>query len=206
MQLEANHLRQQHCHRLAQHGRFRLNSAHAPAQHAQAVDHGGVAVGADQRIRIGQRPAFGLVVHKHNAGQVFQVHLVHDARLGRHHAEVFQGVLAPTQEDITLLVPLIFQLGVGHERDVGTGRIDLHGVVDDQLHRLQRVDLARVAAHRGHGVAHGGQVNHGGHAGEVLQQYTGGREADLVGRLGGGLPIGHALDGVARHRETVFGT
>ena len=37
---------------------------------------------------------------------------------------------------------------------------------------------------RGHGVAHGGQVDHGGHAGEVLQQHAGGHEGDLARRRG----------------------
>ena len=57
VQAEADHLRDQHRHRLAQHGRLGLDAAHAPAQHAQAVDHGGVRVGADQRVGIGQRRA-----------------------------------------------------------------------------------------------------------------------------------------------------
>jgi hypothetical protein len=38
-ELEAHHLRNQHRDRLAEHGRLRLDSAHAPAQHAEPVDH-----------------------------------------------------------------------------------------------------------------------------------------------------------------------
>jgi aconitate hydratase len=41
-QLEAHDLGNQHGHRLSQHRRLGLDAAHAPAQHAQAVDHGGV--------------------------------------------------------------------------------------------------------------------------------------------------------------------
>jgi hypothetical protein len=52
-ELEADHFRDQHGHRLAEHRRLRLDAADAPAEHGQAVDHRGVRVGADQRIGIG---------------------------------------------------------------------------------------------------------------------------------------------------------
>ena len=42
VQLEPDHVRQEHVHWLAEHHGFGLDAAHAPAQHAQAVDHGGV--------------------------------------------------------------------------------------------------------------------------------------------------------------------
>lgn len=50
-QLEADDLGDQHRHGLAEHRGFRLDPADAPAEHAQAVDHGRVAVGSDQRVR-----------------------------------------------------------------------------------------------------------------------------------------------------------
>jgi hypothetical protein len=49
-ELEADDLGHEHVHGLAEHDGLGLDAAHAPAQHAQAVDHGGVAVGADQRV------------------------------------------------------------------------------------------------------------------------------------------------------------
>ena len=49
--------------RLAEHGGLGLDAADAPAQHGQAVDHGGVAVGADHGVGIGdRRPAFLVLV------------------------------------------------------------------------------------------------------------------------------------------------
>ena len=42
----AHHLRDHHGDRLAEHGGLGLDAAHAPAEDGQAVDHGGVAVGA----------------------------------------------------------------------------------------------------------------------------------------------------------------
>ena len=52
-QPEADHFGDQHRDRLAEHRRLRLDAADAPAEHGEAVDHGGVAVGADQRVGIG---------------------------------------------------------------------------------------------------------------------------------------------------------
>jgi hypothetical protein len=43
--------------RLAEHGGFRLDAADAPAEHAEAVDHGGVRIGADAGVGIGDRLA-----------------------------------------------------------------------------------------------------------------------------------------------------
>jgi hypothetical protein len=42
----------------------------------------------------------------HHARQVLEVHLVHDARAGRHDAEVVEGLLAPAQELVALAVAL----------------------------------------------------------------------------------------------------
>ena len=42
VELEADHLGQQHRQRLAEHAGLRLDAADAPAEHGKAVDHGGV--------------------------------------------------------------------------------------------------------------------------------------------------------------------
>ena len=82
--------------------------------------------------------------------------------------------------------------------------VDLDGVVDHQVHRHERVDLLRIAAELGHGVAHGGEVDDGGHAGEVLHQHPGRGEGDLVVRLGVGVPPGHVLHVGCGHRHPVL--
>src|SRR5690606_34573481 len=127
-------------------------AAHAPAEHAQAVDHGGVRVGADDGIGIGVA-----VVVEHYAGQVLDVHLVHDAGVRRHDLEVVEGLLAPAQELVALAVALELDLVVPAQRVHGTVEVDLHRVVDDQFGRGQRVDLLRVTAKAGDGIAHGGK-------------------------------------------------
>ena len=52
-QLKADNFWDQHGDRLAQHGRFGFNAAHTPTENRSAIDHSGVAVGADQSVRIG---------------------------------------------------------------------------------------------------------------------------------------------------------
>ena len=94
-ELEADHLRQQHRDRLAEHRRLGLDPADAPAQHAEAVDHRRVRVGADQRVRVGLQGAVALAAVD-DLGDVLEVDLVADAGRRRHDAEVVEGLAGPT--------------------------------------------------------------------------------------------------------------
>ena len=46
-------------------------------------------------------------------------------------------------------------------------------MVDDHLGGVQRVDPGGVAAEVAYGLAHGGEVDDAGHAGEVLHDHAG---------------------------------
>jgi len=98
-QLEADDLRHQHRQRLAQHRGLRLDPAHAPAEHAQPVDHRRVRVGADERVW--ERDTVTVV---DDAREVLEVDLVADAGARRHDGEVVERLLAPAQERVTLAV------------------------------------------------------------------------------------------------------
>ncbi len=54
LDLEADHVRNQHRDGLAEHCGLGLDAADAPAQHAEPVDHGGVRIGADERVGVGE--------------------------------------------------------------------------------------------------------------------------------------------------------
>ena len=191
MEPEAEHLGDQHRHRLAEHRRLGLDPAHAPAEHAEAVDHRGVGVGSQQRVGVGL--AAGGVV-EHDPGEVLEVDLVDDPGVGRDDREVLERPLAPAQEQVALLVALELALGVQAEGVAGAEGVDLDRVVDHQLGRGERVDAGRVAAHLGHRVAHRGEVDDRGNAGEVLQQHARGGEGDLLAGLGLRVPAGEGLD------------
>ena len=186
---EADHLGQQHRDRLAEHRRLRFDAAHAPAQHRQAVDHRGVAVGADQGVGIGQRAA-AVVAGPDGLGEVFEIDLVTDSGAGRNDAEIAERLGAPVKEGVAFLVALELALDIGDKRIARTEAVHHHRVVDHQVDGRQRVDLLRIAAQIGHRLAHGGQVDDRGYAGEVLQQGARGVEGDLVGRRAGLQPGG----------------
>lgn len=129
--LEADHPRDEHGDGLAEHRRLGLDAAHAPAQHAQAVDHRGVRVGAHAGVRVGPGDAVGVPGH-HAAGQVLQVDLVDDAGAGRDDLEAVEGGLAPAQELVPLAVALVLHLHVALEGVRPAEDVDDHGVVDHQ--------------------------------------------------------------------------
>ena len=203
LEAEADHLGDDHGDGLAEHGGLRLDAAYAPAQHAQRVDHGGVAVGADAGVGEGLLDLAGRL-GPHRLGEVLEVDLMADAGARRHHLEVVEGAGAPAQELVALLVALVLDLDVLLE---GVGRaeeVDLHGMVDDEVDRHQRVDLGGIAAQRLHGVAHGGEVDDRRHAGEVLHQHASRAIGDLAGR---GLvlqPLDHGADVVGLDRAAIL--
>ncbi|MNF88694.1 hypothetical protein D3C84_711930 [compost metagenome] len=147
-------------------------------------------IGADQGVRIGEGGAV-VVAAPHHLGEVLQIDLVADAGARRHHPEVGEGLLAPAQEGIALVVALHLD---GHVVGEGAGvgeAVDHHRVVDHQVHRRQRIDLLRIAAGAGHGIAHGGQIDHPGHAGEVLHQHPRRTELDFLLRAALVQPLHH---------------
>jgi hypothetical protein len=126
--------------------------------------------------------------------QELEVDLVDDAGVRRHDLEVAEGVLAPLEEGIAFLVAGELDGGVALE---GIGRavvIDLHGVIDDELRRRQRVDRVGLATELYDRVAHGREVDHRRDAGEVLEHHAGRREGDLVLGLAARLPAREGLD------------
>ena len=111
---------------------------------------------------------------------------MHDADRRRHHAEVAEGLLAPAQEGVALGVAGELDIHILSQRIGRTKKVHLHGVVDDQIDRHERVDLGRVAAESLHGGPHRGEIHHAGHAREVLQHDPRRLEGDLAfGGLGG---------------------
>ena len=188
-QLEADDLRDEHGDRLAQHGSLGLDAADAPAQDAQAVFHGGVGVGTDTSIRVRQ----ALVVED-DAGQVLDVDLVNNAGSRRNDAEVGEVLRTPAQELVALLVALVLDLYVLIQSFGGAEGLRDHGVVDDHLSRVERVDLIRGAAQVGHGLAHGCQVDNTRNAGEVLHENAGRGELNLGVRLSFRVPVSKRLN------------
>ena len=188
-QLEADDFRQQHGNRLAEHRGFRLDAADTPAEHGEAVDHGRVRIGADERIGIGELDRLGLavgfvffLVGPDRLGEIFQIDLMADAGARRHDAEIVERALAPFQEAIALAIALIFELDVLLEGFRRAEIVDDDGMIDDEIDRHERIDLLRIAAELGHRVAHRGQIDDGGNAGEILHEHARRPKGDLACR------------------------
>jgi hypothetical protein len=150
---------------LTEHGRFGLDAAHTPAQNPEAIDHGRVRVGADERVRVHGAPVGA--GHDH-ARQVLEIDLVDDARVGGHDLEVSEGALPPLQKLVSLAVPMKLKLRV-HRHRVGRAEgVDLDGVIDDELDGLKGINLRRVTPQSLHGVAHGREIDHSRNTREIL--------------------------------------
>src|SRR3546814_8935026 len=68
--------------RLAEHRGLRLDPADAPAEHAEAVNHRRMAVGADSGVGVGDRLPVTILARPHRLRDMFQVDLVADAGAG----------------------------------------------------------------------------------------------------------------------------
>ena len=181
---EADDLRQEQIDRLAHHHRLGLDTADTPADDTEPVDHRGVAVGADERIR----KKHAVLVPDH-PGEVLEVDLVNDAGRRRDHPEVVESGLAPLQELIAFPVALELHLAVDLKGQSRVEGVDLHRVIDHQIGLDLRIDLGGGAGVTGHvhdRGSHRGEVDDGRYAGEVLE-HDPGRLVDNLGlaHLGG---------------------
>ena len=115
-----------HVDRLAEQRRLGLDPADAPGEHAEAVDHRRVRVGADDGVR--ERDAAAAVRRRSavrdDGREELEVDLVDDARAGRDDAQVAERRLGPAQELVALAVALVLAGDVEREgaRASRTGR------------------------------------------------------------------------------------
>jgi hypothetical protein len=77
-------------------------------------------------------------------------------------------------------------------------------VIANEIDGNERIDLLRVAAERFHRVAHGGEVDHRRHAGEVLHQHPRRPERDLALGCLGLEPLRYRLEIFLGDRSAVF--
>ena len=203
-QLEADDFGDQHRDRLAEHGRFRLDPADAPAEHAQPVDHGGVAVGPDAGVGIGDGVALGIVRRPHALADIFQVHLVADAGARRHGGEVLEALRAPFEEIVPLRIAGVFEFHVLFHRLGMAEFVHHHRVVDHEIDRNLRIDLGGIPAELCNRIAHRGEIDHAGDAGEILQEDAGRTVLDFLAGDRVLLPIRDRLRIVGRDGEAAI--
>ena len=164
-QPDADNLRQAHPDRPAEHHRLGLDTANAPAHHAQRIDHGGVAVGADQRIDEGHA-----VLDLHDRRELFEIDLVQDTVARHHHADLIEGALRPGQKFETLGVLALLDGHILVERIAHhAAAIDVERMVHHQLRWHRRIDAGRIAAGIRHRIAQPREVYQRGGSQQILQ-------------------------------------
>jgi hypothetical protein len=119
---------------------------------------------------------------------------VHDADARRHDLERVERLHAPLHELVALVIALEFQLHVQIQRVLLAEVIDLHRVIDDEIHRNQRLDRLRVLARALSDAAHCRDVGEQRHAREVLQHDARNDERNFVDACGRRLPVRQLLD------------
>ena len=180
-EIHSDHFRGEEINGLSEHAGLRLDAAHPPADHTETVDHGGVRIGADQSVRVVEfLPDRGL--REHPLGEVLEIHLVDDADARRNHAESLEGLLPPLEKLIALAVALEFHIEIEAQGVGAAEKVHLHGVIDDQVDRNQRLDHGGILPRRSDRIAHGGQVDQQRHAGKILEHNAGDHEGNLLGR------------------------
>ncbi len=205
-QAEPDDFGQEHGYWLAEHGSLGLDTANAPAEHAEAVDHGCVRVGANARIRIGDGYTV-FFLGPYSLRQIFEVHLVAYACAGRNDAEVLECLLAPFQEAVTFAVALILEIDIALEGLGIAEFVDDHRMVDDKINRDERIDLLGIATEIDHGVAHGCKIHDCWNTGKVLHQNARRTIGDFcAGTAAVDKPFGDILDILLEDRAVVFKT
>ena len=203
-QLEADDFGDEHGYRLAEHSRFGFDTADAPAQHTETVDHGGVAVGADAGVGIGDQLAIIAFGRPHALAKIFQVHLVADAGTRGHCGKVPEALRTPFEEVVAFRVTGVFEFDVLFERLGVAEFVDHDRVVDHEIDRNLRIDLGRFAAQLADGVTHCGKVHHAGDAGEILQQHACRAILDFLAGGGVLLPVRDRLRIVGGYGEAAI--
>ena len=108
---------------------------------------------------------------------------MHDAAVGRHHAEIAERALAPGEESEALAVARELDFGVASRRVGGPSHVGDQRMVDDEIDGNFRIDGHRVAAGRGHRLAQRGKIHHHRHAEQILQQHARRPERNLEAAL-----------------------
>ncbi len=188
-EVHAHDFGSQEIHGLAEHSCLGFDSAHTPADDAEAVNHGRVRIRADEGVRV-----IEVAGAEHALREILEIHLVNDTDAGRHDTECLECLLAPFEELVALAVALEFHVKIQLESLRGAVEINLHRVIHDEINRHEGLDDGGIPAEAFHGSAHGREVHEERHAGEVLKHDAGDDKRNflLSGRFR--IPVRERLD------------
>ncbi len=163
-QINAYNIRRKKINRLPKHPCLCFDTANAPADDSDAVDHRRVRIRTDQRIR-----EINTLTLKHTFRQIFEIHLMDDTYARRHDAKAVKRLRSPLQKAVPLGVSLKLHLHVLFVSRIAAGIINLHRVINDEIDRHERLDHRRVLAHSLHRRTHRRQIHQQRHTRKILQ-------------------------------------
>ncbi len=188
---------------MTEHSRFGFDSADAPTHDAEAVNHGGVGIGADERVGVSEEGTIGLFFCKNATGEVLEVNLVNDTDTWGDDAKGLESLLAPLKEFVAFAVAFKFVLHIEHESLFGAVDVDLDGVIDDEIDGDEGFDELRIFFEPGDGIAHSGEIDEEGDASKVLQDDAGDGEGDFFRSRFLGIPTGKIFDVAGASRKAI---
>ncbi len=165
-------------YRFAQHGRLAFQTAHAPTEDADGVDHRRMAVRRHHAVGMQLRYLFPRV-HRDDLRDRLQVHQVNNAGAGRDHAEVIKTLLRPANKAIALGVAAKVKLQILLQRIGGGVAFDDNRVIDSQHRRNMRIDALRIAAEFSGEIAHRRKVRQRRQTGGVVKHQAVGIKGDF---------------------------
>jgi len=202
-EVDADDFRGEEGERLTEHSRFGFDSADAPANDAETVDHGGVGIGADERVGVSEEGTIGLFFGKNATSEVLEVNLVNDADAWGDDAKGLESLLAPLKEFVAFAVTFKFVLHVEHEGLLGAVDVDLDGVIDDEIDGDEGFDELRIFFEPSDGIAHSGEIDEKGYASEVLQNDARDGEGNFFRGRFFGIPAGKIFDVTGTSRKAI---
>ena len=202
-EVDADDFRGEEGERLTEHSRFGFDSAYTPTHDAEAVNHGGMGIGADERVGVSEEGTVGLFFGKNATSEVLEVNLVNDADAWGNDAEGLESLLAPLKEFVAFAVTFKFVLHVEHEGLLGAVDVDLDGVIDDEIDGDEGFDELRIFFEPSDGIAHSGEIDEKGYASEILQNDAGDSEGNFFRGRFLSIPAGKIFDVAGASRKAV---
>src|SRR5215475_15314539 len=108
---------------------------------------------------------------------------MHDSDIRRHNAAILKCLLSPFQKNVSLSVTFELAIGIECERGGCAELVDLHGMIDDEIDLLKRIDFLGVPTHFFDYVTHRREVYDCRNTSEILHQDAGRPKRDLFCRL-----------------------
>ena len=96
-----------------------------------------------------------------------------DAHARRNNREIRKGILSPFKKFVAFTVTLIFIFYVFFISIVRSEKINLYGMIDNEIHRHFRVYFRAIFSLPNGLRPNCGKIYHGGNTGKILHQYSG---------------------------------